>query len=167
MAGRGVTEYVWGVDPAVGRVAFAFAPLWEGALTVDTLDLSTDLREGERLGLIASHIRAFARVAKAEFPPAVVWIEQPSGRFRAPQLLYATGVIQAALHEVLKVPVWTISSSDWKRRTIGNGAAGKPAIAAWVERQGADFACQDEADAYCIARAGRDLLRTSDYEAAA
>lgn len=163
----GEREWVWGVDPAVSRVAFAFAPVDGGEVVVETLTVDTEEREGARLGLLDRRVRMFASARAAEFPPAVVWVEQPSGRHRNLPLTYAVGVIQAALAESLGVPVWTIPSSTWKARTVGVGNATKAQVAAWVERQGAGFASQDEADAVAIAAAGRAMLAAGAWGAAA
>jgi Holliday junction resolvasome RuvABC endonuclease subunit len=94
------------------------------------------------------------------------FVEQPSGRFRAPQLVYCVGVVQAALFEALGgVPVWTIPSSAWKKRTIGQGNCTKPQVRAWVDRLGVAVRSQDEADAVANACAGRAMLLTRSWEA--
>jgi Holliday junction resolvasome RuvABC endonuclease subunit len=160
-------EYVWGVDPAVSRLAFAFAPTADGPIEVESLRTDTELRDGARLGLLDRQLRIRARQLAGDFPPAVVWVEQPSARFTNLALTYATGVVQAALYESLAVPVWTIASSAWKLRTVGAGNASKAQVAAWVAAQGADFSGQDEADAYAIAAAGRAMLLAGSWSASA
>jgi Holliday junction resolvasome RuvABC endonuclease subunit len=157
--------FVWGIDPAVSRSAFAFAPVDGGPIVVETLNTATDATEGERLGLLDRQVRIFARQRAAEFPPAVVWVEQPSGRWRNLTLAYAAGVIQAALFETVGVPTWTIPSSTWKQRSVGAGDASKAQVAAWVLKQGADFNGQDEADAYAIAHAGRAMVESGRWAA--
>lgn len=159
------SEYVWAVDPAVTRLAFAFAAVDSPAVDVETLDVRTTEREGARLGLLDRRIRLYARQAARRFPPACVWVEQPSGRFPLPQLAYAVGVTQAALFEVLACPVWTIPSGTWKRRTVGVGNASKPQVAAWVARLGVEVDSQDEADAVAIACAGRAMLLAGSWDA--
>lgn len=164
MTGR---RFVWGVDPAVSRIAFAFAPLDIGQPTVESLVIDSEAREGQRLGWLDRQLRIRARQLVSEFPPEVVWVEQPSGRHRNLTLAYAVGVIQAALFETLAVPVWTIPSSKWKRATVGTGNATKFQVGAWVYEQGGDFNGQDEADAYAIAAAGRAMVLTGEWSAAA
>jgi Holliday junction resolvasome RuvABC endonuclease subunit len=112
-------------------------------------------------------VRTFARQRAGDFPPAVVWVEMAAGRFRAPQLVYAIGVVQAALFEALGVPVWTIPSGKWKRATVGVGNATKPQVRAWVDRLGVEVGSHDEADAVAIAVAGRAMLRAGSWEAVA
>jgi Holliday junction resolvasome RuvABC endonuclease subunit len=158
--------YVWGVDPAISRVAFAFADVDSQSIDAETLRSASDATEGHRLGLLDRQVRTYARQAAGEHPPAVVWVEQPSGRYRNLALAYAVGVIQAALAETLSVPVWTIASSAWKVRTVGAGNATKPQIAAWAS-QHADVDGQDEADAVGIAYAGRAILAVGRMETAA
>jgi Holliday junction resolvasome RuvABC endonuclease subunit len=163
-----VLEYVWGVDPALSRLAFACAPLDGGPISIETLHTGgNDIREGQRLGLLDRQVRIYARQLAGSYTPACVWVEQPSGRFRNLPLTYAVGVVQAALYETLAVPVWTLSSSAWKRRTVGVGNASKPQVAAWVTAQGADFNGLDESDAYAIAAAGRAMFTSGQWEAAA
>ena len=161
-----VREAVWAVDPAMSRLAFAFADLATDTIAVETLITHTDAREGERLGLLDRRVRIYARVAASAYPPACVWVEQPSGRFPAPQLTYAVGVLQAALYETLACPVWTIPSSAWKKRSVGVGNASKAQVAAWVEGLRIDVSSQDEADAVAIAWAGREMFTTRMWEAA-
>jgi Holliday junction resolvasome RuvABC endonuclease subunit len=161
------SEFVWGIDPALSRFAFAFAALDANIVEVESLSTHNDARDGERFALLDRHLRTYAREAARWYPPAVVWVEQPSGHWRIPQLSYAVGVAQAALFEALGVPVWLISSGAWKRRAVGNGAASKPQVRAWVERLGVGVDSQDEADAVAIAVAGRTMLTTGRWEPAA
>jgi Holliday junction resolvasome RuvABC endonuclease subunit len=161
-------EFVWGVDPALSKVAFAFAALVGEAVTVETAVTRTDAREGERLGLLDRQVRWQARALACCYPPSCVWLEQPSGRFRNLQLAYAVGVIAAALYESLGgVPVFMVAPAAWKVRTVGAGNASKAQVAAWVERLGVDVASQDEADAAAIAVAGRAMVRAGSWEAVA
>lgn len=162
-----MTGYVWAIDPAMSRLAFAFADLDSQAVEVETLVTRTVERQGARLGLLDRQVRIYARQAAGRYPPAECWVEQPSGRFRSPQLAYAVGVLQAALFETLACPVWTIPSSTWKLRTIGQGNATKPQVRAWVDRLGIEVRSQDEADAVAIACAGRAMLRAGSWDAVA
>ena len=160
-------EWVWGCDPALGRLAFAFAAVDSDTVEVETLTTRTTETEGARLGLLDRQVRIYSRQAAGRFPPAVVWVEQASGRYQQPQLLYAIGALQAALFEALAVPVWTVPSSAWKKRTVGVGNATKPMVRGWVNRLGVAVESQDEADAVCIALAGRAMLRAGSWEAVA
>lgn len=159
--------FVWGVDVALAHLAFAFAPADGGAIEVSTLITRCDATEGERLGLLARQVRIYARQAVGAYPPAVVWVEQASGRFRAPQLVYAVGVVQAAIFETLRCPVWSIPSGKWKKAALGRGNATKEQVAAWVAERSTAPASQDECDAYTIAAAGRAMLATRSWEATA
>jgi Holliday junction resolvasome RuvABC endonuclease subunit len=163
-------SYVWGVDCAVTHVSFAFAQHPTGPIHVDSLLADSEFREGERLGLLDRQIRIRCSQLRVTYPPSVVWVEQPSGRFPNPQLYYATGVIQAALYESLGCPVWTIPSGKWKAASVGKGTASKAEVMRWATlHRGGEFASQDDADAYCIAVGGRRILQTGlwDAEAAA
>jgi Holliday junction resolvasome RuvABC endonuclease subunit len=158
---------VWGVDVAVSHLSIAFAELDTERVGVRSLITGNDTREGERLGRLDRQLRIWGRQLAGEFPPHVIFVEQPSGRFRAPTLVYACGVVQAALFETLGVPVWTIPSGRWKKATVGVGNATKPQVRAWVDTMGYDADSQDEADAICIAVAGRRMLAADDWGVAA
>ena len=162
-----MSAYVWGVDPSLAIQAVAFADVDSPSVDVRTLITRTTEREGARLGLLDRQLRIAARQWAGEFPPEVVWVEQPSGRFTNLQLVYACGVIQAALFETLAVPVWSIPSGAWKRRTVGVGNATKPQVRAWVDGLGVAVDSQDEADAVAIACAGRAMLLSGSWEAVA
>ena len=163
--------WVWGIDVALSRLAVACASLATSDVAVVTVPITVgDATEGERLGLFDRQVRCNARTLAELFPPTVVWVEQPSGRHRALQLAYASGVVQAALFEVLGgVPVWSIPSSAWKRRALGDGHgnATKAQVRAWVDEVGIDVNDQDEADAAGIAIAGRLMVESGRWEAAA
>lgn len=156
-------SFVWGIDVAISRLAFAFADLASDDVDVETLVTACDATEGERLGLIDRQVRVYARQIAGRFPPHVVWVEQPSGRFQNPQLYYTTGALQAALFETLKCPVWTVPSSKWKALSVGRGNATKEQIAAWVTGRRFVFAGQDQADAIGIAWAGRQLVQARKW----
>lgn len=160
-------EYVWAVDVAVSRLAFAFAPLEAGPISVETLMLDGEAREGQRLGWMDRRVRLYAHKAAVSYPPSCCWVEQPTGRFPKPQLMYAAGVVQAALFEALGVPVWTIPVATWKKRTVGAGNATKAQVATWVAAQGATVDGQDEADAYAIGAAGRAMVVARSWDGTA
>ena len=159
--------WVWGIDPGLTQIAVAFADTISHTIEVETLVTRTSEREGARFGLLDRQLRIACRQWARPYAPACVWVEQPSGRFTNLQLSYAVGVIQAALFEVLAVPVWTIPSSAWKRRTVGVGNATKPQVRAWVNRLGIDVDGQDQADAVAISAAGRAMLQAGSWEAVA
>jgi Holliday junction resolvasome RuvABC endonuclease subunit len=161
-------SYVWGIDPGLERVAFAYCdgPLtWTNTLTVPDGDpaLATKL---ERL---YRQVRTHARHQLDDRDlPDCVWVEQPSGLARNLRLVYAVGIIQAALYGVTGAPVWTIAPSAWKRRTVGRGNATKLEVFDWVctDRQ-IGARSQDEADAAAIALAGAAMFDQRSWEATA
>lgn len=160
-------EAVWGIDVATAHLAFAFADTESDAVDVETLITRTTEREGARLGLIDRQLRIYGAQTAGRYPPACVWVEQPSGRFIKPQLYYVVGVIMAALFETLACPVWSIPPGAWKKRSVGVGNATKAQVQGWVERQRHSFDGEHEADAVAIACAGRTMLLTRSWEAAA
>ncbi len=160
-------EFVWAVDVAVAHLAFAYAQHPTGPIDTTTLRLDTEFREGERLAMIDRRVRHYAARQAAVYPPAVVWLEQPTGAHPKPALMYAAGVVQAALFAQLAVPVWTIPPASWKRNSVGHGNATKDQVAAWVYERGGRCDTQDQADAYAIAAAGRAMLTARKWDAAA
>lgn len=162
-----MSEHVWGVDVAVSRLAFAFADLDSENVQVRTLLTRTTETEGARLGLLDRQLRIYGGQLADSFPPACVWVEQPSGRYPSPQLSYVAGVIQAALFETLGCPVWTVPSGKWKKQTLGHGNASKEQVMAWVLGRGFAPDGQDEADAICVAVAGRKMFRARRWDVAA
>lgn len=96
-------EHMWGIDPAVGRRAFAFAAVDGTAVEVETLVTDSSTTEGERLGLLDRQVRIYARQAAGRYPPAVVWVEQPSGEADA----YA---IAAAGRAMLLARSWEVAA---------------------------------------------------------
>lgn len=159
-------EWVWGVDVAVSHVAVAFIPAAgsAGSVVVEELAVRTTEREGARLGLLQRTVTMFARARAREFPPAAIWVEQPAGKFHSPTLMYATGVVQGALFEAVAAPVWTLPVSKWKKATLGFGNASKQQVMQWVTDRGFTVESQDQADALCVALAGRTLLDTGRRE---
>lgn len=157
-----MTEYVWAIDPGIIRCAWAFVPTTGSYRDADVIRTRTSMvrtveRQGARLGMLASSVRAAAIAQMDTYPPLCIWVEQPSGRFRNLTLVYAVGVVQAAAYEATGVPVWTIPSAKWKEATVGVGNASKADVAAWV-RELVEVGTQDEADAVAIALAGRAKL---------
>lgn len=160
-------DYVWGVDVAVSKVAFGFAALGWTTVESETVHFDRELRGGRRLGLMDRRLRMWARNTAKVFPPVAVFVEQPSGRWRNPELAYAAGVVQAALFEALGVEVVTITSGEWKKATVGTGKATKQQVGAWVRRfVDPDVFDEDQCDAVGIAFAGRLRVCVGEKEAA-
>lgn len=161
-------DFVYGVDVAIAKkLAFGFASLDNPGVEVEAIHTETDAEEGERLHILARQLRIYAGQLREEFPPACVFVEQPSGAHPNPPLSYAAGVVQAVLFDVLGCPVWTITSGDWKKRTVGVGNATKQQVGAWVRKQGpGDLFDEDLCDAYAIAYAGRQKISIQGREAA-
>lgn len=158
-----------GIDPSVNRPAFA---LWPERKTWQ-LDV---IGEGaQRLLALYSAVHDWATLNP---PPDLeaVFIERPRGRWPNQHLDYATGVIQVAVlhglseHYPHPVSLFEVSTGEWKRRALGNGAAKKDEVFIWANCQldpakalerameGPASITQDEADALAIARAGSCAL---------
>lgn len=116
----------FGVDPSTVRVAIA-SVTGEGRRGVSVASFPS-LEGPARLGVIYRETRLLARsVADAVGMPGVVACEQPSGQTPNPNLVYAVGVVLAALvGELGGACVVTVPSSTWKSVACGNGAIYKP-----------------------------------------
>jgi hypothetical protein len=154
----------WGVDPSTLRVSIATISS-DGSRGVSTVGIPT--AEGPaRLATILSHTRGLARelsLAEVE-EPGVIVVEQPSGRTPNPQLVYAVGVVIAALVEACApTVVETVASSRWKAVACGKGNIYKPrskadgeyGVLTWARTVGYTGDSFDECDAYGVAEYAR------------
>lgn len=147
-------RFVWGVDASTLRVSIAVDAGPPIALTKSFTKTRTPTA---RLAVIWHETREVALQLALSHPPARVVVEQPSGKFANPPLMYATGVIQAALVDALDVPLSLIAVSKWKAASVGHGGAKKPQILAWAQRRGYTGRLEDEADALGVAVAATVL----------
>lgn len=154
-----------GVDPSTQRVAIASVSP-EGLRGVSTGSFPSR-RGGRRLAVILYETRRLMRsLVDAGVEPGVIVVEQPSGKTPNLQLVYATGVIMAAVAEVCPGAVAeTVPSSTWKKVACGRGNIYKPkrergspapvpedyAVLGWARGLGYRGWSWDEADAMGIA----------------
>ena len=163
--------YVWGVDGKSSKLAIGYDGLSRGARS---LKFTKGLHGGRRLAAIYRESKTFAAALARRYPPAYVWCEEivlyhdrPS-----PILYQAAGCIMAGIYDALEfdnphpVTVDVVMTKDWKKRSVGNGAAKKDAVMWWARQDGYTGLDQDEADAYCIAVAGRKLLEPAPEQLA-
>lgn len=155
----------WGCDPSTVRVSLATVTI-DGERLVETA-VFPQLDGGERLARmyqIAHDLAANAAVVAGA--PGVIVVEQPSGKTPNPNLVYAVGVIQAALYggaqSVLRarIPLLeTVASSRWKAVACGRGDIRKPkptaredyGVLQWARTAGYEGSSWDEADAWGVA----------------
>lgn len=168
---------IWGVDPSTVRLAVAQVRP-DGRRWVETLYFS-GCDGAQRLSRIYDETRQWCQrrvgglLLNAPLP-GLVHIEQPSGKTPNPELLYAVGVIMAAIYDGLyttgaPVRLETVSSAHWKKVACGRGNLYKPtkkllghtpkfedyAVARWATMNGYRGHSWDEADAWGIAEAAR------------
>jgi len=170
----------WGVDSSTLRVAIAGVAVGaEGYVSRWVRTESFPPLQGPAR-LSAIYRLTFARVqslATCVTWPGVVFIEQPSGSNQEVNLplIYAVGVIQAAVHDALvdvtgAAPEFDYcTASWWKKRACGRGNLYKPTkkklgrmpafedygVAVWARENGYTGSSWDEADAWGIAEAAR------------
>ena len=167
--------YHYGVDPGTTRVAIAIVGP-HGLMSAFTVPIFK-AEGGKRLGLIYSGVYEAAFNVALRYPCGLAWVEQPSGKFDNPALSYATGVIQAAMHNALDCVVETVPSNTWKLGATGFGGhrktvphhsvAGKRqpvsfdeyGVAKWaVSEMGYTGRSLDEVDAIGVAAAARNAV---------
>lgn len=166
-------RYGFGCDPSTKRlsVAWCFA---DGRRELDrgvrTCSYPAERDPARRLALMYAHTVTFAKEL-AERWPGVVWMEQPSSKFRNHPLSYAVGATMAGMYAGLwsvaegrKMPEFdTVTPSAWKKESIGPGwhrlskeEGGLVTAARALGYAGSLF---DEADAWLIAEALRRTVR--------
>lgn len=169
-------QFAWGVDISTKRVAIA---AWNGQQAAWTVvEIPPDRRGGGMIppdaGWVATKVTAAAIRFARSYPPLIAWVEQPSGRFPNPRLLYVAGATIGALQEGLRVlyraPVMVavIAPSRWRVAALGagNGHASKQTVLAWARERGLDADDYDRADALGVAVAGTELTLLEDEAAA-
>ncbi len=150
-------DWVWGIDVAVERVDVGLVAAdgrWQTNSTVLPKRLSGSLR----LATLFHQTRTFASALAEHFPPLIVYVENPTGRFPNPPLMMAAGIIRTAIYDGLHqlyahpVDVEMIAVKDWKKVALGYGNSSKEQVLAWARQLGYE-GTQDGADALGIATA--------------
>lgn len=166
-----MSDYFWGVDVSTRAVSIAWAGLVSGVSTIE-FPVSPG-KDARRLSIIRERVLLHADAIAADTPPVFVWVEQASGRFNAPSLVYAVGVVQEAIYSALvglydnPVQVETVPSGTWKKVALGFGNAEKDEVFHWARKSGYMGTSQDEADALAIAEAARKSVRFGAQDQAA
>jgi Holliday junction resolvasome RuvABC endonuclease subunit len=157
-------SWVWGIDPSVLRLAFAFCEVGGRRIAWRSMvNPKADARGAERLAELEALTYTATRLFAREYPPRLVMVEQPAGRSRSPETYFAAGVMEAASYSALAnmydtpVEFRRIVPPSWKLAALGKGNADKKEIAAWAKRHGCE-GTQDVADALGIAVAGRSAI---------
>jgi hypothetical protein len=152
----------WGVDPSTVRVSIATVG-FDGSRGISTVGIPQEGGPG-RLSSILACTRRMARELALLEEPGVIVVEQPSGKTPNPQLVYAVGVVQAALLEACApVRLETVASSRWKAVACGKGNIYKPkrndtaeyGVLSWARTLGYAGSSWDEADAWGVAEYAR------------
>jgi Holliday junction resolvasome RuvABC endonuclease subunit len=140
-----------GIDPGSRRTAVS-GLTDAGAVTSRVLAIPADLRGARRLvharNVLAAHLAEHRDVA-------VVAVEIPWGGARSSfVLLSLAGVIlEAAQTAHPGAVVLELTTGEWKRETVGHGAATKEAVLEHAHGIGLVGDDQDAADALCMAQA--------------
>ena len=162
---RGMTAH-WGVDPSTQRIAISAM----GCVSSHSFPRTDGLA---RLADIYDSTVDFAKDMASSFPPGFILVEQPSGQSPNLELVYAVGVIIAALHEAAEgVRIETMPPMSWKKLATGRGNLSKTdpetkkpwkdreryGVMRWARQNGYGGSSWDEADALGIAEAARRLV---------
>ncbi len=156
-------SWVWGVDTstkAVDIVTYDTESM-EGYGDFRQINAQTEVFAGAETCARAFH--ATCDLAASLTPegqePSLIVVESPFVRRGGQDLMMNYGSILAALGTICACPVVEIASATWKAHAPGHGHADKKAVADFAWHQGFHFDRQDQADAFCMARYGADLLR--------
>jgi hypothetical protein len=161
------TPTAWGIDLSTYRIDIAFVAedrrFQTNGCQLRTAKDPAIADQGGQLRTALEVLPVFFR-AMAEFsPPCAIYVERPAGAARNIRLVQTAGIVLAAAASATDVPVWSVSSSDWKKRLGLPPSVGKKAGAAypplvWARRIHPTVSSTDEADALGIAcMAARDL----------
>lgn len=168
-------EAWWGVDPGTVRLAVAcVSPALERRTRTTSF---APLRGGQRLAAIYADTRRFVlEIVAAGWPlPGLVMFELPAGDPPNLELIYASGVQQAAMFDALyeaaggPVVIETMPTASWKKTACGRGNIYKPTkkklgrspvfedygVAVWARENGYGGSSWDEVDALGLAEAAR------------
>lgn len=156
----------WGVDPSTLRIAVACGSRVQTHSFPRTEGLA-------RLNDIYESTVAFMEDLVSWPIPGFVLVEQPSGKTINLELVYAVGVVIAAMEAVLPGTHFeTVTSSSWKRVACGRGDISKLdpetkkpwkdreqyGVMQWARANGYTGSSWDESDALGIAEAARRLV---------
>jgi Holliday junction resolvasome RuvABC endonuclease subunit len=153
----------WGVDPSTQRVSIAYVSS-DGSRGVATRPFASGQGPARLAEIHAETVLFAASLILDGWPhPGLIYIEQPSGKMDNPNLVYAVGVIQAAIaHQRSEAKIETVTSSHWKKVTCGAGNIFKPkkrgdtyGVLQWAQANGYRGSSWDEADALAIAECAR------------
>ena len=150
-------DWALGCDPHVAHACLAAASSREALAVPATAACSSQDDLVRRLDALYAAVRTQARRLARQMGgmPVCCVVERPIGRYPSPSLTMAAGVPGLALaHALPLVPVWQMSTGEWKRETVGNGTASKEAVAAWVaDATGVMPGSDHEGDAMAMALA--------------
>lgn len=153
-----MSEWCWGIDVAVGHLAFGFVQIdgrdhqpyrWNSVQIPKEPDL------GERLLHHQARTESFVAAIREHFPPVAVVLELPTGRFPSPPLAGAWAATLMGLRRQLPQPYLLASDITppmWKKGVGLKGNAGKEDVLAHAQAAyGYSGDSQDQADALCMA----------------
>lgn len=150
--------YVWGIDVSTQYIAIGI--VGQDRAQANRVKLEKLEHPAERLHMARRRILSFTKALASHFPPALVYVERPTGhRDRTPLILVQmAAVAQCAVYDALAdhfvqpVPVREVAVASWKKRSVGFGNASKDQVMAWCREQfGYRGSSQDEADSMAIA----------------
>lgn len=142
--------WAWGFDvKSRGFSVGVLSDRGESSWATRDVDPRGKLRGAERLHLVRRAVVTFAEQMPA---PTVAMVELPVGRFPAPSLVQASGVVGEAVWDVWGCPVMEATPTVWRLEVLGKGNADKRDALAYAASEFGYFGDDDnEAEALCIA----------------
>lgn len=147
-----MTKWAWGVDVRTGLLAVGALSWDEGARwwSLDTGEAGRARGAARLSGIRAKFMDSLAEI-EPNMRPTVVIVENPTVVRTDFRLLTLCGVVMEAIYTSYGCVVLELTSSQWKKETVGRGNAGKPEVLERARQLGYLGNLQDEADALCMA----------------
>lgn len=157
--GSGCGGWIWGIDCDVRGAHFGFVAFNSGTFQTNAV-IWDDLEDpGRRLIECRQHVKQFATAVQRDFPPSMIAVERPVGRFHKPPLMMHTGVIAEAIGAATGLAPFFLSTKEWRKLLglPGGGNATKDAVVEWARSRGWAHGPVDQAEALGVAFAARSV----------
>jgi Holliday junction resolvasome RuvABC endonuclease subunit len=129
--------YAWGIDCGSLRVGLGLVDMDTGEIHSAAYEWrKRPLAPAQSLVACHNHLSGFLALDAAEFPPATIAFEMPTGRHRNPSLVMHTGVIVLAAAQATGLHPWKAGVTEWKKIVQGHGQATKNSLIPWCASLG-------------------------------
>lgn len=168
MTQSAMLEWAWGVDCDTKAAHVASFNAYTGEFFTTSWGWKHDVSmlPVERLRLCREVVKAGASVRCGFYPPMVIALELPTGRFPKPPLMMHAGVIAEGLAAGAGLTPWFLAVSEWRKGIGLKGNAKKAEVVAWAEALGWQGESVDQAEALGVAVAAANFWNSRTEVAA-